>query len=156
MNIRRANKQDINGINRLLFQVLDVHHKGRPDLFKEKAKKYTDRELEMILADDSRPVFVAVDEKDQVVGYAFTIFQQHIGNNILTDVKTLYVDDLCVDQHLRGQHLGRQLYEYVKDYAKDSGCYNLTLNVWACNKDAIKFYETCGLQVQKMGLENIL
>ncbi len=156
MIIRRAKEKDMDGINSLLCQVLTVHHDGRPDLFKAGAKKYTDEELMDILKDDARPVFVGVDEEDRVLGYAFCIFVQHIDNNILTDIKSLYIDDLCVDEKIRGHHVGRQLYEYVLDYAKKSGCYNVTLNVWACNESAMKFYEKCGLKPQKIGMEKIL
>jgi ribosomal protein S18 acetylase RimI-like enzyme len=156
MVIRRAKNTDISGINKLLEQVLMVHHNGRPDLFKSGAKKYTDEELVEIIRDDSKPIFVAVDESDKVLGYAFCVFQQHINNNILTDVKTLYIDDLCVEEALRGQHIGKQLYEYVLAFAKDQGCYNVTLNVWACNESAMRFYEKCGLVPQKIGMETIL
>ena len=156
MVIRRAKTTDMPGINQLLEQVLMVHHYGRPDLFKYGAKKYTDEELVEIIRDDSKPIFVAVDESDKVLGYAFCVFQQHINNNILTDVKTLYIDDLCVEEALRGQHIGKQLYEYVLTFAKDQGCYNVTLNVWACNESAMRFYEKCGLVPQKIGMERIL
>lgn len=156
MVIRRAKTTDMPGINQLLEQVLMVHHNGRPDLFKYGAKKYTDEELVEIIRDDSKPIFVAVDESDKVLGYAFCVFQQHINNNILTDVKTLYIDDLCVEEALRGQHIGKQLYEYVLTFAKDQGCYNVTLNVWACNESAMRFYEKCGLVPQKIGMERIL
>ncbi len=156
MLIRRAEERDMDGINSLLYQVLMVHHNGRPDLFKAGAKKYTDGELKAILKDDTRPIFVGVDEAGTVLGYAFCVFQQHIGDNILTDVKSLYIDDLCVDENIRGQHIGRRLYEYVLDFAKKSGCYNVTLNVWACNESAKVFYEKCGLVPQKIGMEKIL
>lgn len=156
MLIRRAEERDMDGINSLLCQVLMVHHNGRPDLFKAGAKKYTDEELREILQDDTRPIFVGMDEAGSVLGYAFCVFQQHIGDNILTDVKTLYIDDLCVDENIRGQHIGRQLYEYVVDFARKSGCYNVTLNVWVCNESAKLFYEKCGLVPQKIGMEKIL
>ena len=91
-------------------------------------------------------IAVALTNCENVLGYAFCIFQQHIGDNILTDIKTLYIDDLCVDETLRGQHIGKQLYEFVVDFAKKSGCYNVTLNVWACNESAKKFYEKCGFR----------
>ncbi|MBQ2934771.1 MAG: GNAT family N-acetyltransferase [Lachnospiraceae bacterium] len=156
MNIRRAKAQDMVGINNLLLQVCLVHHKGRPDLFKYGAKKYTDEELLAIILDDMRPIFVAVDESENVLGYAFCIFQQHLNNNILTDIKTLYIDDLCVDENIRGKHIGKQLYDAVLTFAKDSGCYNVTLNVWSLNEGAMKFYEACGLKPQKIGMETIL
>lgn len=156
MNIRRANENDIAGLNKLLYQVLNVHHNGRPDIFKANAKKYTDEQLKEILLDEKRPIFVSVDEENNVAGYAFCIFQQHIDNNVLTDIKTLYIDDLCVDENIRGKHIGRDLYEYVLKFAKESGCYNVTLNVWSCNEGALRFYEKQGLKPQKIGMEKIL
>lgn len=156
LTIRRATVSDMDGINELLHQVLTVHHNGRPDLFKSGAKKYTDAELTAIIHDDTRPIFVAVDKEDRIAGYAFCIFIQHLNDNILTDVKTLYIDDLCVDEALRGQHVGKTIYDYVVTFAKNSGCYNLTLNVWSCNQSAMRFYEKCGLVPQKVGMELIL
>ena len=156
MNIRRAEEKDMDGINHLLCQVLMVHHNGRPDLFKKDVKKYTDEELSDIIHDDTRPIFVSVDENEKVLGYAFCVYQQHIGDNILTDIKTLYIDDLCVDEQIRGKHIGRQIYEYVLAFAKEQGFYNVTLNVWSCNPTAMKFYENCGLVPYKIGMEKIL
>ena len=155
MEIRRAENKDIQDIHKLLYQVNLVHHKGRPDLFKFGTNKYTDVELQEIIADENRPILVAV-EGDIVIGYAFCIYQQHLNNNILTDVKTLYIDDLCVDENRRGQHIGKQLYSAVVDMAKKNDCYNLTLNVWSLNEGAQKFYESCGLKPLKTAMEEIL
>ena len=156
MEIRRARLEDMEGINKLLRQVLMVHHEGRPDLFKADVKKYTDEELAEIIKDESRPIFVACNENDMVSGYAFCVIQQYVNNNILTDVKTLYIDDLCVDESARGQHIGKSLYDYVLAFAKAGEFYNVTLNVWTCNEGAMKFYEKCGLKPQKVGMEIIL
>lgn len=155
MIIRRATINDIPSINKLLCQVLEIHHKGRPDIFKGNAKKYTDDELGKIIADNEKPIFIAeIDE--EVAGYAFCVFQQYKENNILTDIKTLYIDDLCVDENKRGMHIGKKLYEYVLEFAKKSGCYNVTLNVWECNKKAKGFYENLGMEVQKTYMEKVL
>ena len=155
LKIRRAAESDMDVINKLLYQVLKVHSDARPDLFKAGTKKYKDDELRAIIADDLRPIFVA--EKDgEGVGYAFCVHQQYIDNNNMTDIKTLYIDDLCVDETARNAHVGRQLYEYVLDFAKEQGYYNVTLNVWADNVNAVKFYEKLGLKIQKIGMEKIL
>ena len=154
--IRRARECDMKDINRLLVQVNMVHHQVRPDLFRAGKKKYTDKQLRKLIHDDSRPIFVAVDEQERVLGYAFCIFQQHLDDNILTDIRTLYIDDLCVDETIRGQHIGKSLYEAVLAFARESGCYNVTLNVWTLNEGAMKFYEKCGLKPQKVGMETIL
>ena len=156
MNIRLAQERDIERIHELLFQVCLVHHNGRPDLFKYGGRKYTDEQLKELMQNKNRPILVAVDEKDYVLGYAFCIFQQHLDDNILTDIKTLYIDDLCVDETIRGQHIGKTLYEAVIAFAKEQGCYNVTLNVWSCNESAMKFYESCGLLPYKVCMETIL
>ena len=143
-------------IDALLMQVERIHHEGRPDLFRVGRKKYTDEELRELIHDDSRPILVAADEKDAVMGYAFCIFQQYQNHNIMTDIKTLYIDDLCVDETIRGRHVGKTLYDSVLEFARQNGCYNVTLNVWSCNESAMKFYEACGLKPQKVGMEVIL
>ena len=109
-----------------------------------------------LFKNDDRPIFVAVDENDKALGYAFCMFKQHLNDNVLTDIKTLYIDDLCVYENIRGQHIGRILFDYVKEFAKENGCYNVTLNVWNGNSGAQIFYEKMGMQVQKMGMEFIL
>ena len=157
MKIRRATEKDIPEIMGLLAQVNMVHHIGRPDLFKAGGTKYTPEELGGLLHDDDRPIFAAVDEgKDRMLGYAFCMFQKHENDSNLTDITTLYIDDLCVDENLRGQHVGSRLYEAVLDFARENGCYNVTLNVWTCNQSAMQFYEKCGLKPQKIGMEQIL
>ena len=118
--IRRAVDADIPALDRLLFQVHQVHHEARPDLFKAGAKKYTDAQLSAILADDKTPVFVA-ERGGAVVGYAFCIHKQFVNDNNMTDIKTLYIDDLCVDERARGGHIGTRLYEYVLDFARQQG-----------------------------------
>lgn len=155
LTIRRAEERDIPIINKLLFEVLKVHSDVRPDLFKAGTKKYTDEELKKILADDKTPVFVA-EQDGSVLGYAFCVHQQFVNNNNMTDIKTLYIDDLCVDEAARGMHIGKALYEYVVEYARAQGYYNVTLNVWADNVNAVKFYERIGLKIQKIGMEAVL
>ena len=156
MKIRRAKQSDLDGINRLLYQVAGVHHNGRPDLFKGNAKKYNDDQLLAIIMDDERPVFVGVDERDKVMGYAFCMFQKHKHDEVMTPIRTLYIDDLCVDENIRGQHIGSKIYDHVLDFARDSGCYNVTLNVWECNPSARRFYDAMGLVPYKTCMEKLL
>lgn len=159
MILRRACEQDLPGLLKLLGQVAMVHHEGRPDLFKAGCRKYTSSQLVSILKDELRPIFVAVDDDalpGDVLGYAFCIHQQHVDDNVLTDVRTLYIDDLCVDEDVRGRHVGTRLYNHVLGYAREQGYYNVTLNVWACNESARRFYEHLGLVPQKYGMEAIL
>ena len=152
--IRKAAKEDIQRIIELLHQVNMVHHVIRPDLFKPHTTKYNEQELEAMLDDDSKPIFVFDD--GMVLGYAFCQVSEVKNNQLLEDIKTLYIDDICVDENARGKHVGKALYEHVLEYAKSIGCNNITLNVWEGNKPAQRFYRNMGMQVQKTTMEIIL
>lgn len=152
--LRRACPKDIKRIIELLHQVNMVHHVIRPDLFKPYTTKYNEQELLAILDDDSKPIFVYDD--GEVKGYAFCQFSEVKDNLLLQDNKTLYIDDICVDEKTRGQHVGKALYEYVRDYAQSIGCHNITLNVWEGNGPALSFYKNMGMKVQKTTMEIIL
>ena len=156
MNIRRAEERDVGRLNDLLYQVHAVHAKGRPDIFRSGNKKYTSEELLVILKNDETPVFVATNEDDFVLGYAFCIYEEHKGELSLMDRKTLYIDDLCVDEACRGQHIGSALYEYVLEESRRTGCAAVTLNVWCLNEGAMKFYEKCGMTPLKIVMEQRL
>ena len=152
--IRKANKGDIQRIIELLHQVNMVHHVIRPDLFKPNTTKYNEQELESLLNDVSKPIFVLDD--GEVQGYAFCQITEVKDDQLLEDVKTLYIDDICVDEKARGRHVGKALYEYVRDYARSIGCNNITLNVWEGNDPALRFYQSMGMQVRKTTMEIIL
>ena len=154
--IRRAETKDVDGIMELLIQVDMVHHEGRPDLFKGPATKYTREELLKMLLDDDNPIFVSVASDGHVDGHAFCNLKQLTNDHVLTDIKTLYIDDICVHEKCRGKHVGRSLYDHVIEYARSTGCYNVTLNVWTCNDGAMQFYKKCGMVPQKIGMEKIL
>ena len=156
MKIRKAEERDIPRMGDLLLQVCRVHREGRPDLFRAGGRKYDDEELRQLLKDPERPILVALDDNDVVQGYAFCIYQRHQGEGSFNDMTTLYLDDLCVDENCRGQHVGQELYNAVLELARSTGCYNVTLNVWSKNESAMRFYEKCGLQPQKIGMEVIL
>jgi len=153
--VRRAEERDIPAILNLLVQVDMVHHNGRPDLFKGPATKYNADELKAIFADGEKPVFVCTDENDRVLGHGFCVMQ-HSGGELMVEHRTLYIDDICVDESARGQGVGRALYDHILHYAREKGCYNVTLNVWSCNPGAMAFYEKLGLVPYKVGMEKIL
>ena len=144
MDIRRATEKDLEGIKKLLFQVNQVHADGRPDLFKSGGIKYTDEELRAIIADDTRPVFVFAPA-DQVLGYVFCIFEETKETPSLRRVRTLYIDDLCVDESARGQQIGRRLYDRAVELARASGCARVTLHAWNFNEKAFGFYKKLGM-----------
>ena len=155
--IRLARAEDIPRLQELLGQILLVHHYARPDVFKSEGSKFTDADLEAVINDSNKPIFVYEDEEGRILGHLFLMIKEVSDNNgPLKAVKTLFIDDLCVDQEARGQHIGESLFEYVKNEAKQIGCYEVTLNVWAGNTSAEKFYEKMGMRTKERQMEYIL
>ena len=128
MNIRLAEEKDIDSVIKLLTQVLNIHAKIRPDIFIGGTTKYTKEELMEIFNDANRPVYVAVDENDSVMGYAFCIKKKQPFSTNMVPFDSLFIDDLCVDQNIRGKHVGQKIFEHVKEEAKKMGCYEVTLH----------------------------
>lgn len=152
MEIRFAQTGDIPGILSLLRQVGQVHHVGRPDIFRAGAQKYDDRQVAAMLGDPENPIFVAAGD-GKVLGYGFCFLKNYAGDPVIADHRELYIDDLCVDENCRGQHIGSKLYDHICGYARSLGCSSVTLNVWCCNPNAMAFYEKLGLKPQKVGME---
>ena len=152
--IRQAKIADIPRIIDLLHQVDMVHHRLRPDLFKPNTTKYSEQELETLLSDNSKPIFVYDD--NGVQGYAFCQISEVKDDRLLCERKTLYIDDICVDEAARGKHIGKSLFEFVRYYATSIGCHAITLNVWTGNDAAMHFYQAMGMQTQKTGMETII
>jgi ribosomal protein S18 acetylase RimI-like enzyme len=156
VTIRKAKISDNANVLRLLKQIAELHHLGRPDIFKSNTKKYSKEDFAEILKDENKPVFVAVDENDNILGYVFCMVINYKGPAVFNDYHSLYIDDFCVDERMRGQNIGKKLFNAVKIYAKEIGVYNIDLNVWEFNKGAINFYEKCGFETQRRRMEIIL
>lgn len=156
MTIRRANENDIPRLLELLEQVLQIHADIRPDIFIPGTTKYTNEELTQMIKDDTKPIYVAADENDNCLGYAFCQLREQPFSNNMVPFTSLFIDDLCVDASTRGQHIGEKLFVHVKEEAKRLGCYEVTLNVWAGNTSAEKFYEKMGLKTKERQMEYIL
>ena len=155
MQIIRATQTHIPGMISLLYQVGQVHHDIRPDIFCSGALKYTAEQLEELLQDPKKPIFIAEDANG-VAGYCFCQIREYDGTGVSTQRKELYIDDLCVDEQRRGQHIGSTLYDHAVSYAKEIGCDFLTLNVWCGNHSAMKFYENAGLTPRNIMMETKL
>ena len=152
MLIRRADTHDIPDILRLLQQVCNVHQAIRPDIFKRDGVKYTESDLIELLADESRPVWCALDG-ERFLGYCFCQWQEYRDSSVSTDRKELYIDDLCVDEAARGRGVATALFRHVTAVAKSEGADFITLNVWQGNENALRFYEKMGMKPRKTTLD---
>ena len=99
-----------------LLEILIVHHHARPDVFKSEGSKFTDAELEAVINDPNKPIFVYEDEEGRIFGSSFLNYKNEVSekdNGALKAHKSLFIDDLCVDKEARGQKLGEKLYQFA-------------------------------------------
>lgn len=159
--VRPLEAQDVAKVMDLLEQVNLVHYNGRPDIFKHDTKFSEEDVKNIFVGNIDKPVFVCVEVgpggEEQVLGHAFCEVQENLGNSVVKAKRTLYIDDICVDEKTRGAGVGRMLYNHVLDYAKADGDFdNITLNVWSFNEPAYNFYLSMGLTPQRVIMEKTL
>ena len=152
--IRRAAAGDIPALVSLLREILLVHHRARPDLFRSSGQKYDEAALSVMLQNPALPIFV-YEEAGTVLGYVMCQ-EQFFCSDTQLPVKTLYIDDLCVDSSCRHRGIGKKLFEYACSYAREKGFYNVTLHSWDGNPGAMAFYRAMGMQTQYTTLELVL
>ena len=86
--------------------------------------------------------FVAVDRRNEIVGYVTYFFSYYtwIG-------KSLYMDDLYVRPEFRSTGIGTMLINRVIEFAKTENCRKLRWQVSEWNKPAIEFYRKLGAEI---------
>ena len=156
MIIRKARMEDRLGIERLLKEVNNLHQKLRPDIFIENAIKYNEEKFNALISNGATPIFVAVDEDGNVLGHLFCQVRDHDEVAVYKDFKTLFIDDLCVAESAHRQGIGKSLFDFALKYARQNGCYDVTLNVWSGNDSALAFYEKMGMFPKETQMEYIL
>ena len=156
MIIRKVRMEDRLGIERLLKEVNNLHQKLRPDIFIENAIKYNEEKFNALISNGATPIFVAVDEDGNVLGHLFCQVRDHADVAVYKDFKTLFIDDLCVAESAHRQGIGKSLFDFALKYARQNGCYDVTLNVWSGNDSALAFYEKMGMFPKETQMEYIL
>lgn len=153
-NVRYAKEKDIKKIVELLHDIAQIHHIGMPKIFKTHTRKYGEKDLIVALKDETKPLFVLVNDEDVVLGYCLCEIKITKNDVMLHDRKVLFIDDLCMDKSFRDKGLGKILFDEVKEIALGKYQVNsIELNVWEFNKGAMKFYENCGFKAQKRVME---
>jgi GrpB-like predicted nucleotidyltransferase (UPF0157 family)/ribosomal protein S18 acetylase RimI-like enzyme len=151
IRIRPAQTDDTPAINDLLSQIVQVHYKIRPDIFRPQCKN--ESEDSSVQESDAPLIFVAVNEDGGVVGCLWCFISEEKDNSLKIDRNWLCIDDICVDEKYRRCGIGRQLVEYAFQIAQEKGLDRIQLNVYDDNKDAVRFYENIGFTTQKRVME---
>lgn len=156
ITIRRAEKKDAKRLCELLETIAQLHHEGRPDIYGAGGAKYNIEDVETKIENKDEIMLVAVGEDDNVLGYTMSKIIDVEENGILLGYRKLYIDDVCVDSDFRKMGIGKKLMDATKLEAEKANCHIAELNVWAFNENAVNFYKSCGMTVQRMYMEYVL
>lgn len=156
ITIRRAQKKDAKRLCELLETIAQLHHEGRPDIYGAGGAKYNIEDVEKKIKNKEEIILVAVNDDDEVMGYTMSKIIDVKENGILFGYRKMYIDDVCVDSAFRKLGIGKKLMEATKLEAEKADCHIAELNVWAFNENAINFYKSCGMTVQRMYMEYVL
>lgn len=152
MRIRDIRLDDYNNIDKLMQQVHDLHVENRPDLYKDLEHPISKSEFEKLI-ENNDVISVLAEDKESVLGLCIVSIKNKSG---MLDKKIAYMDDLCVDERFRGRGIGKLLFSYVTNIAKEKGAERLDLMVWSFNNNALNFYNEIGMKAQRYILEKEL
>lgn len=153
INIRSAVLEDFEGIRPLQKEIADLHHKGRPDLFKTEPRYFTPEAFKERLQDPDHFIFIAETDDGHIVGYAFAWIVSYRNHCVYVDFDRFYIDDICVLKAYQRMGIGKRLFECCKRKAQEKKCKMIDLGVWSFNKEAIAFYKSCLMTERELKME---
>ncbi|HOZ82327.1 MAG TPA: GNAT family N-acetyltransferase [Bacteroidia bacterium] len=130
INIRKGTPADVEPALRLIKELAEY----------EKAPEQVINTVEQMLKDGfgEKPIFdlLVAETNDNIVGIAIYFIKYSTWKG-----KCLYLDDIVVQESLRGKGIGRKLFDAVAAEAKLQNCQQLQWQVLNWNEPAINFYK---------------
>lgn len=151
MNIRNAQIDDVNRVSELMLQVAKIHSSARRDIFKEKNIEEIKNEVNNRM--NNKENILIAEENNSIFGVIIYKIKEVREHKNLKDRTVLWIDELVVDENIREKGIGKSLFLEVNKIAKESNCNAVELNCWNFNRQAIKFYEKCGMNTQRLIME---
>jgi len=112
--------------------------------FENASEKVTNTVAQMEAEENLFECFVVENESQEIIAmalYYFTYFTW-VG-------KSLYLDDLYVQEAFRGNQIGSDLIKEIFKVAKENNCKRVRWQVLDWNEPAVKFYEKIGATIDK-------
>lgn len=131
-----------------------MHYQNRPDIYID------DNPLPLeyftkILNDNNAFNYVYV-ENNKICGLLMATMKNNRTIPILKERTAYFIEDIVVDENYRRKGIGKKLYNFLKEQAIKKNIDAIELNVWAFNESSIRFYESLGMTVRNMKLEQLL
>lgn len=152
MEVRFANRDELDRVNVLRKQVNDLHVAGKPEIFKPGFSKELKDYIYEIWHDPDKKIVVAKQD-GAIVGFAVLHHVCKPENPFMKERDYLDIDEFCVDAAHRRQGVATALIDFIRAYAIAQGFPRIELNMWEFNRDALAFYEAAGFQTYRRYME---
>ena len=149
MNVRKAQKADIDSIEKIYDRIHDSEEQGLSTIgwirgvypTRKTAEAALERGDLFVMLDDGNVVAAVVINQTQVYEYKDAAWKHAAG-----DREVMVLHCLVVDPLEGGKGYGRAFVAYYEDYAKQHGCPALRMDTNVKNKRARKLYHTLGYE----------
>lgn len=146
IEFRKAVDEDLPSIIQLLFD--DTLGKLREDNNMPPNEKYI-AAWSMILHNENTDLYI-VEDKNKVIGVAQIDYLQYL---TYQGGRRALIEGVRIDKSYRGQGLGKQLFQFLIQKAKENGCHLVQLTTDKARPDAVKFYESLGFEQTHIGMK---
>lgn len=124
----------------------------KPGVFKPYNREDMEREFEDRLSNPEWLAFIALQDNCES-GYVLVRITDKPESVFSYASRTLYVDQLYVDEAQRGQGIGKALIEKVLELAKSNGIQTVQLDHWSANEEARGFFGKMGFTYYQEKME---
>ena len=150
--IRKMKLEDYEEVKELFYEVHNLHLENRPDIYID-GNPLPLKYFEELLNDKENLNYVYILD-NKVVGVLTADIKTTMDNYIIKSRRVCFIESLWVKENYQHQGIRRKLYEYLKNEVKSKNIDAIELNVWGFNQDAIRFYESLGMNIKNMKYED--
>lgn len=149
--IREMNLNDYEDVKILVRQIHELHLSNRSDIYND-GEAFPKEYFEKVLNDANNLNYVYIENK-KIVGVLNASLQYTNSLPIIKPRTYYFIENIVVDKNHRRKGIAKKLFHYLTLKAKENNIDSIELNVWAFNKDAIKFYESMGMNIKNIRME---
>ena len=114
----------------------------RQGLWPEAPLDYLSLDLDTLLDNSDAGIFVASDSQGQLVAFIEAGLRDHAESCETSPVG--YIEAWYVDEHVRGQKLGREMVHVAEQWAREKGCTEMASDTWLDNEASIAAHVKLG------------
>ena len=147
-----AAQDELPRVNELRRMVSQLHAEGRPDIFRPGFCEELQQRAYQAFQEPDADV-IAARAGDVLCGFAVVRYADMPESAYMCARRFYHIEEFGVDEAYRGCGAGTALLRFCRAEAKRRGFDRLTLDVWAFNQGAQRFYEAAGFHAYRHLLE---